>query len=60
MLHGVVMENASQFRKHARDCRELAERLQEGEARELLHRMAHHWDALADLREDPDFPRRTC
>ncbi|MDE2486349.1 MAG: hypothetical protein KGO51_03040 [Alphaproteobacteria bacterium] len=44
------MKKASEYREHARECRELAARMDRGEQREQLLAMARHWDQLADDR----------
>jgi hypothetical protein len=45
------MRKAFQFRKHARDCRELEKAAQSPEERALLRDLALHWDAIADIHE---------
>lgn len=41
------MKKASEYRQHAQECRELAAKTGLGEQRELLLRMAAHWELLA-------------
>jgi hypothetical protein len=41
------MKKASEYRQHAAECRALAARMEGGEAREQLLRMAATWDQLA-------------
>lgn len=44
------MKKASEYRMHARECRELAAKMMLGEQRDQLIRMAVHWDQLASDR----------
>jgi hypothetical protein len=44
------MKKASEYREHARECRKLASQM--GASREVLLRMAAHWEQLADDRAD--------
>jgi hypothetical protein len=46
------MKKASEYRKHAEECRELAAKTELGDQREQLLRMAAHWDQLAKDRSD--------
>ena len=41
------MKKASEYRAHARECRDLANRMEQGEHRDQLLDMAATWDALA-------------
>ena len=41
------MKKASEYREHARECRELALKMNSDEQREQLLQMAGHWDRLA-------------
>jgi len=41
------MKKASEYRQHARECRELAAQMESGEHREQLLAMADHWEQLA-------------
>ncbi len=45
------MKTASEYRKHAEECRILARQLPEGEQRDQLLEMARTWENLADTRE---------
>lgn len=45
------MDRLSQYRKHARDCREAAEHTRDEAEREALHELATHWDAIVDIHE---------
>jgi len=44
------MKKASEYRKHAEECRVLAVRMSTEQEREQLLRMAATWEALADDR----------
>jgi hypothetical protein len=44
------MKKASEYRQHARECRELAAKMGGKEGREQLLSMAEHWDRLAQDR----------
>jgi hypothetical protein len=44
------MKNASEYRQHAQECRELAKQMPSGAQREQLLEMARTWDRLADER----------
>ena len=46
------MKKASEYRKHAEECRVLANRMAQGEHREQLLEMAATWDRLAEERSD--------
>lgn len=46
------MKKASEYREHARECRELAAKMDSGEQREQLLRMAAHWERLAKDRSE--------
>ena len=53
------MKKVSEYRLHAAECRQLASKMERGEQRELLMRMAKHWenmaaDRLAIIRKQPD------
>jgi hypothetical protein len=50
------MKKASEYRKHAEECRVLANRMAQGEHRDQLLEMAATWDRLAVERSD--FVRR--
>jgi uncharacterized protein YjiS (DUF1127 family) len=41
------MKKASEYRQHAQECRALAARMEGGEGREQLLRMAATWEELA-------------
>ncbi|MDB5445909.1 MAG: hypothetical protein JWQ97_1226 [Phenylobacterium sp.] len=41
------MKKASEYRHHARECRELAAKMELGEHRDQLLSMARHWENLA-------------
>ncbi|RDI61840.1 hypothetical protein [Microvirga subterranea] len=45
------MKTASEYRKHAEECRVLARQVPEGEQREQLLEMARTWESLAETRE---------
>jgi hypothetical protein len=45
------MKTASEYRKHAEECRVLARQMPAGEQREQLLEMARTWDSLAETRE---------
>jgi hypothetical protein len=44
------MKKASEYRKHAQECRSLAAQMQSVDQREQLMLMADHWERLADDR----------
>ncbi|HEX2728083.1 MAG TPA: hypothetical protein VHN20_19860 [Beijerinckiaceae bacterium] len=44
------MKKASEYRKHAQECRALAKRMAHGEQRDQLLAMAQTWDSLAEQR----------
>jgi len=46
-----IMKTASEYRKHAQECRVLAQQVPAGEQRNQLLEMARTWDRLADDRE---------
>jgi hypothetical protein len=46
------VKKASEYRKHAEECRQLARREQPGERRDQLLEMAAVWDELARERAD--------
>jgi hypothetical protein len=50
------MKQASEYRQHAAECRKLAQRMEAGEHRDQLLRMAATWEALADQRREPAAP----
>jgi hypothetical protein len=41
------MKKASEYRQHAQECRALAARMERGDARDQLLRMAATWEELA-------------
>ena len=45
------MKTAAEYRKHAEECRTLAQQVPEGEQRNQLLEMARTWDNLARDRE---------
>ncbi|MXQ14682.1 hypothetical protein [Microvirga makkahensis] len=45
------MKKASEYRKHAEECRILAKQVPEGPQRDQLLEMARTWDKLADDRD---------
>jgi hypothetical protein len=45
------VKKASEYRKHAEECRALARQMKQGEYREQLLVMADTWDRLAEERE---------
>jgi hypothetical protein len=45
------VKKASEYRKHAQECRALAKRMEHGEQRDQLLAMAQTWDRLAEQRE---------
>lgn len=45
------MKKASEYRKHAEECRALAKQVPEGQQRDQLLEMARTWDNLADDRD---------
>ena len=45
------MRKASEYLEHARECRELASKMEKPQAREQLLKMARHWEQLALDRE---------
>jgi hypothetical protein len=46
------MKKASEYRAHARECRDLASKMDADASRELLLQMAAQWDQLADDRAE--------
>jgi len=44
------MKKASEYRLHAKECRELAAHMESDEQRALMLQMAEHWDKLANDR----------
>jgi hypothetical protein len=46
-----IMKTASDYRKHAEECRLLARQVPEGEQRDQLLEMARTWENLAETRE---------
>lgn len=46
------MKKASEYREHAQECRALAAKMESGEQRELLLKMAAQWDRMATDRTD--------
>lgn len=56
------MKKASEYRAHAKECRELAAQMGSDQQRELMLRMADHWEKLADdraalIRRHPELAR---
>lgn len=56
------MKQASEYRDHAEECRELAAKMESEEQRSQLLRMAAHWEMLAEdrlafLRKHPELAR---
>jgi len=49
--HVEIMKTASEYRKHAEECRVLARQVPEGEQRDQLLEMARTWENLAETRE---------
>jgi hypothetical protein len=45
------MKKGSEYRQHALECRALANKMEQGEHRDQLLRMAETWERLADDRE---------
>jgi len=45
------VKKASEYRKHAEECRELAKQVPEGPQRDQLLEMARTWDNLANDRD---------
>jgi len=45
------MIKAAEYKRHARECREQAKRMQQPEDRDALDRLAQIWEKLADVRE---------
>ena len=45
------MHTVEQYRNHARECREIAKRVDGPEDRQTLERLAKAWETLANLRE---------
>ena len=45
------MEKVIDFRRHAAECRELAQRSRTSEERKMLEGMAESWESLAAARE---------
>jgi len=45
------MKKASEYLKHAKDCRALAKQMESGEQRDQLLKMAETWEVLARERE---------
>ena len=41
------MKKASEYRLHAKECRELAAHMESADQRALMLQMAEHWDKLA-------------
>ena len=49
------MIRIAEYKRHARECREQAKRMQGREDRDALGRLAQTWEKLADVREhDPE------
>lgn len=56
------MKKASEYRQHAKECRDLAAKMASPDQREQLLEMARHWDQLARDRaaliaRNPDLAR---
>jgi hypothetical protein len=49
---GQDVKKASEYRKHAEECRNLARQVPEGPQREQLLEMARTWDSLANDRDN--------
>lgn len=47
----MAMKTATEYRKHAEECRVLARQMPEGEQRAQLLEMARTWENLAETRE---------
>jgi hypothetical protein len=45
------MKKGSEYRQHAQECRALANKMEQGEHRDQLLRMAETWERLADDRD---------
>jgi hypothetical protein len=45
------MKKGFEYRQHAQECRALANKMEQGEHRDQLLRMAETWDRLADDRD---------
>jgi hypothetical protein len=58
MQDSIDQQYAKQYRHYANEYRELADRLQPGEGRELLCEIAATWERLANERERPPAPIR--
>jgi hypothetical protein len=48
---GNAMKKGFEYRQHAQECRALANKMEQGEHRDQLLRMAETWDRLADDRD---------
>jgi hypothetical protein len=44
------MKKASEYRQHAKECRDLAGQMESAEQRAMMLQMADHWEKLADDR----------
>lgn len=44
------MKKASEYRLHAKECRELASQMESAEQRSMMLQMADHWEKLAEDR----------
>lgn len=44
------MKKASEYRVHAKECRDLASQMESAEQRAMMLQMAEHWDKLAEDR----------
>jgi CelD/BcsL family acetyltransferase involved in cellulose biosynthesis len=56
------MKKASEYRDHARECRDLAAKMETAEDREQMLSIAAHWERLAEdrlelIRNHPDFAK---
>jgi hypothetical protein len=45
------MKKADEYQRHAKDCRSLANKMEKGEQRDQLLKMAETWEVLAEERE---------
>ena len=44
------MKKASEYRRHAQECRDLATQMESVDQRDAMLQMAEHWDGLAEDR----------
>jgi hypothetical protein len=57
-----AMRKASEYRQHAKECRDLAVQMDSADQRALMLQMAEHWDTLAAdrvalIRKHPELAR---